>query len=272
MVSTPITNLNSYANLDEASAYLLDSVRGQTWEDLDPDSQARALLSATRLLDRQRWEGTSSGLSVVSSVTVAAGGTGYVVGEILTLDSGTTEDPARAKVTTVSAGVVTAVQLLDAGGYTVDPDATSATTASGVGTGCTLATTVSSQLLQLPHSGMTDRYEAAVSAGVVPPEIVQACMELAYLLTQDPTLEGQGSTAQNLVKKAGAGSAAVEFFSPGAFVPITRFSPEIMELIKPFLAGSGDIVAQIGASFSSGTDAESQFDDCDGSGFTEGLG
>lgn len=272
MVSVPVTNLNSLSNLDDAAAYFADSVRGASWEGLDPDSQSRNLITATRLLDRQRWEGTLSGLQVVLTAAVAAGGAGYSVGAVLTVSGGTTEDPARAKVTAVSAGVVTAVQLVDAGGYAATPSSPAATTSSGAGTGCTLALTFGAQLLQVPRSGMTDRYGATVSAGVVPPEIVTACLELALGLSLDPTLEGQTSTAQTAVRRVRAGSAEVENFSPGAFVPVTRFPPEVQELIAPFLAGSGDAVAGVGAAFASGTDDESQFDDCDISGLTEGLG
>jgi hypothetical protein len=272
MASTPVTVFNSLANLDEATAYFADSVRATSWDGLDPDAQSRNLITATRLLDRQRWEGTLSGLQIVRTAAVAAGGTGYAVGAILTVQGGTTEDPARVKVTAVSSGVVTAVQLVDAGGYTANPAGTAATASSGAGTGCTLTLTMGAQLLQLPRANMTDRYGAVVSSGVVPPEITQACLELALELVLDPTLEGQGSTATTSRKRVKAGSAEVENFAPGAFVPIERFPPSVMELIKPFLLGSGDAVAQIGASFASGTDAESAFDDCDGSNLTEGFG
>jgi hypothetical protein len=271
MVSYPTTNLLSLANIDEAAAYLGDSVRGTSWDGLDPDSQSRNLITATRLLDRQRWEGTLSGLRIVRTAVVAAGGTGYSVGAVLTVSGGTGDDPARAKVLTLSGSVVATVQLVDAGGYTVDPSGTAATSASA-GTGCTLTLTMGAQVLTLPRSGMTDRYDTVVASGVVPPELVQACMELAYELSIDPKLEGKVSTAAALLKRVKAGSAEAEFFAPGAFVPITRFPAAVQELIAPFLLGSGDAVAGIGASFASGTDAESQFDDCDNSSLTEGFG
>ena len=273
MVSTPVTNLNCLTNLDEAAAYFADSVRGASWDGLDPDSQARNLLTSTRLLDRERWEGTLSGLTIVSAATVASAGTGYAVNAILTVQGGTTADPARAKVISVGGGgAVTAVQLIDAGGYAASPTTPAATTSSGSGTGCTLNLTFSPQLLQQPRSGMTDRYEAVVSSAFTPPEIVQACMELAYELSRDPTLEGKMSTAQTAVRRVKAGSAEVENFAPGAFVSITRFPSEVQALIAPFLAGSAGGAAGVGAALSGGTGAASQFDDCDGSNITEGLG
>jgi len=61
MVSTPTTGLtgNSYATVAEADAYLDDSlVAGLTWVAVDPDSKSRALLTATRIIEKQCWQGS----------------------------------------------------------------------------------------------------------------------------------------------------------------------------------------------------------------------
>jgi len=267
MPSVPAANLNSYSTLDEASSYLDDSISGSDWAGVDPDTQSRCLITSTRLLDRQAWEGAATTLRSALTAAVAAAGTGYAVGAILTVSGGTTGAPARAKVKTLSGTAVASIELVDGGLYSVDPATTAATTSSQGGTGCTLTLTLGAHPLQLPHSGMTDLNEAAVSAAVVPTAIVQACRELAAMLARDSTLEAQISTAATSVKRVKAGSAEVELFSPGAFVPVTRFPQTIQELIAPFLLGAG---VGVGSS-SFGTDAESQFDDCDRSDLTEGL-
>lgn len=67
--------------------------------------------------------------------TPVAGGSGYVVGEIITLGTGTN---GKVRVTATNAGVVTALELFACGsGYTVATQSQTAT--SGAGTGCTCA-------------------------------------------------------------------------------------------------------------------------------------
>jgi hypothetical protein len=71
----------------------------------------------------------------VATVAVNAGGTGYSVDEVVTITGGTFTEQAKARVTTVSSGVVTGVALYENGGaYTVAPSLTGAATV-GVGPG-----------------------------------------------------------------------------------------------------------------------------------------
>lgn len=78
------------------------------------------------------------------SATIAAGGTGYVVGDVLTLSGGTTGGTfpaaAKAKVSAVSSGVVTAVTMQAQGSYSAAPGSPVSTT-GGSGSGCTLTVT-----------------------------------------------------------------------------------------------------------------------------------
>ncbi len=105
----------------------------------------------------------------VSGAVVAAGGTGYAVGDFLQALGGTTKRPCILEVTGESSGVITAVSLYEAGAYSVAPgnpvatvaltgsgndDATftltftgavaiaAVTTTGGTGTGCTLNLTL----------------------------------------------------------------------------------------------------------------------------------
>lgn len=81
----------------------------------------------------------------IGNVGVAAGGTNYSVGDILTLVGGTAAAAARVRVSSVQAGfsgygvgVVTRVTLLDSGDYSSFPSSP-ASTAGGTGTGCTIS-------------------------------------------------------------------------------------------------------------------------------------
>lgn len=97
-----------------------------------------------------RWDGLSSGGIAVFqhldfnqeavSATVGSGGTGYTVGDDITVAGGTSTVQAVFNVDSVSGGVVTAVSLVTAGNYTALP-ANPAATSGGTGTGCTLNVT-----------------------------------------------------------------------------------------------------------------------------------
>ena len=82
------------------------------------------------------------GVLGVTSAAIVSGGSGYTAGNVLTLAGGTAVRPATFRVTTESTGVVTGIELVDSGEYTVAPTGTQATTGSG--TGCTLGTLVAS--------------------------------------------------------------------------------------------------------------------------------
>lgn len=87
----------------------------------------------------------------VTGITVAVGGTSYVVGDIVTVNTGTSTVKATAVVTTVSAGVVTGLQVVSSGNYSVAPSAAGATT-GGTGTGLTVncTTTTSGFVVYAP--------------------------------------------------------------------------------------------------------------------------
>lgn len=76
----------------------------------------------------------------VETVAVAAGGTGYVVGDILTASGGTTTHAATFEVTSVSGGVVDGIIVVEHGTYTATPSNPVSTT-GGTGSGCTLTLT-----------------------------------------------------------------------------------------------------------------------------------
>ena len=68
----------------------------------------------------------------VASVAIAAGGTGYQVGDILELSAGSARVPAKVEVTAVSSGVVTAASVIEGGGvYSTTAGAAGATVGVG---------------------------------------------------------------------------------------------------------------------------------------------
>jgi hypothetical protein len=74
---------------------------------------------------------------ITASATIGSGGTGYTVGNVLTMVGGTGSPVGTFTVATVSAGVVTSVTATTNGQYTALPTNPVSTT-GGTGSGCTL--------------------------------------------------------------------------------------------------------------------------------------
>lgn len=82
--------------------------------------------------------GSNTDYMTMPIVTKSAGGSGYAVGDTITLAGGTTAKPAVVKVVQVNAGAVSIVDVLDAGEYTALPTSpASQASTSGAGTGAT---------------------------------------------------------------------------------------------------------------------------------------
>ena len=73
------------------------------------------------------------------SVAVTAGGTGYAVGNVLTLPANT--GPVVLTVTTAAGGIVSAVNITNPGSATKPGPAGAQSTTGGSGTGCTITVT-----------------------------------------------------------------------------------------------------------------------------------
>lgn len=254
-----VANLNSYVTVAEADAYLANSVRASAWSFLGTSDREKALASATRMLQRQTWLGDkATGLNNVATVAVAAGGSGYAVGDILTV-SGGTGTAARVKVATLSGSAVATVTFLDGGVYSVNPTMSgAATTSSGAGTGATLNLTFSAQALAFPRSGLTDREGETVDALSVPQVVKDATCELAYEISQDPSLETSRNQDDN-TKRLKAGSVELENFRPQ--MNRGRFPFPVTELVGLFLAASTALSAPYAPDAGA---RESSFVDSDG--------
>ena len=106
----------------------------------------------------------------VHAPTIVSGGSGYAVGDTLTISGGTFTVPMTAVVQTVSSGVVTSVYVQKTGQYKTLPSdgANLATTSSSAGTGCVL------NVLNLPNA--TDQTTLAIAF----PDITTAAGVLQY--------------------------------------------------------------------------------------------
>lgn len=87
------------------------------------------------------YEIRTAALTKVATATVAAGGTGYTVGDVLTVAGGTGVS-ATLTVATVSTGVITGVTITSVGAYTVNPSSPNSVT-GGTGTSATITLTFS---------------------------------------------------------------------------------------------------------------------------------
>ena len=78
-------------------------------------------------------------MQITASFSVAVGGTGYTVGDVLTASGGTSSSAVRFTVATLSGSAVATVTLTDFGQYTVLPaTASPLTMTGGTGSGCTV--------------------------------------------------------------------------------------------------------------------------------------
>ena len=83
-------------------------------------------------------QATASATMQRSAHTIVNGGSGYVVGDTITLTGGTFSTAITFTVATVSAGAVLTLTAASSGTYSVLPTGTLATTTTGAGTGLTL--------------------------------------------------------------------------------------------------------------------------------------
>lgn len=264
MVSQLVVGQNTWASLAYANQLLDDLPIGTTWADQSDDDKARALINWYRTLEVQGWQGTLAAVNVVSAVAVAAGGTGYSVGDILTVSGGTAGRAAKAKVTSVSGGVVDGVVLTDVGSYTADPTSPAATTGGG-GSGATLTLTLADQSTQFPRTGLScGGY--SLPSNDVPQRVVDANVILAQLGIDNPNLLTEITTGSN-EKRLKAGEVEIENFLPTLLFNATRLPPIVHELLSCILATSQGGIAIV----ATGTGATSVFSDSDAFGLTEGY-
>lgn len=245
---------NSYVTQAEADAYLAQSIRAVTaWAALDATTKEAALVSAHRILERHGWLGTKASLPGIASAALNAAGTGYVVGDVLAVSTGSGVS-ARVKVLTIGgSGEVATFSIEHVGYYSTAPSPlVGAATSGGTGSGCTLDLSMASaQAQEWPRTGISGVTETDT---LQPLEDAQC--ELAFELSQDPSAEAASEAGGDNNKRVKAGSVEVERFAP---VRGSRFSRPIMELLAGLSAGAAAGASELGSSHAYGTGAESTF-------------
>lgn len=256
MVSALIVGINTYRTLAQASAYLADSIGGDSWASLDPDTQTKALISAFKKMQTLNWKGTKTGTSVLAAAAVSAGGTGYAVGNQLTLVDGELGNAGVLEVVTAPAGVVATVKIIDAGNYLSTPTNPVSVT-GGAGSGATFTLTFQDQVAAWPRESVTDCDSEPVDSDTIPDAIGDGQIELANSMASDPEVLSLESTGSN-IKRVKAGSAEVEFFTKTAGHPLPNVPFEILQC---YLEGSGFTSVAGGEAF--GTCKDSKFEKSD---------
>lgn len=253
MSHTLVVGKNTYSTEAEALAYLETRLRSMTaWAALTTASKLAALSSAFYLLESLwAWKGERTNVTQLASVAIVAAGTGYVVGEIATINGGAGEK-AQAKVTSIGGGgAVTGLQLIHIGYYTTAPSGTLATTASAAGVNLTVSfTAYATQQSDWPRksTGIT-----GVVDGTVPDAIKQAQAQLAFELTQDADLETATNASQN-TRSMAVGSLRIEYFRSETR---NRFPQIVWGIIAEYVGGdNADAMPKV-----FGTDGETSFGD-----------
>lgn len=124
---------------DEPNHAIIYNVRENTWYDTPLPNGGRGAGLFPAVFSKPLLSGVAPQNYVATEVTVAGGGTGYTVGDVLTVQGGIFSIPVELTVDTVAAGVITAVSVSNAGNYTEAP--TSPVSVAG-GTGSSAAFTV----------------------------------------------------------------------------------------------------------------------------------
>lgn len=118
------------------------------------------------------------------SAAVAAGGTGYTVGDTLILVGGTFTTAATFNVDAETAGVITAVSLVSAGNYTATP-ADPVSTTGGTGSGATLNVTFTATDTLTAASASDALGDRSVEVTVTPPSGAGSIPELVGTVTHE---------------------------------------------------------------------------------------
>ena len=253
-----VVGINSYASRAYADAYLAASTRAaDNWSVLGATEKENALITAFRMIERSTFQGDRTPVTRITAGTVSAGGSGYSVGDVLTLAGGTGR-AATFEILTISTGAAATIKLLDAGDYTTAP-ASPASVTSSPGSAATIAITTATQTSRWPRSNVTDAEGDTVDEDTVPDQILQAQCELAYELTQDASIETARDQNSNIASVNAGGGVGVTFFRPQD--QNGRFPPTVQELLREFL-GLAAGASAASESIALGSECESSFSRC----------
>jgi len=171
-------------------------------------------------------QATASVTMFVGSATVSAGGSGYAVGNVLTIVGGTSSTTATLTVATLSGSAVATVTISNSGVYTVLPsNPVSVTGGAGTGATFTLAWSVGTIVVDTAGSGYVEQPTVTFSSGSATayatvgsiPTIRTLASAISFATPSSEVFRivDANPTAQNYVSLESSGSG-VAFRSAGA--------------------------------------------------------
>lgn len=287
------TSYEVYAKVITANLFLQADARlNAIWSAATDDDKVRALITATRLVNRQSWRGTAnpSGIGLLTFIanplnaeTVTIDAKTYTFQTTLTDVDGNVL--IGVDVAASLANLLAAINLADGSGVayaaattlhpTVSAESVSTTilqvtsntageTALSIVTTETLsgaswgADTLTQSILAWPRSNVTDATGVVVDSNAIPLQITQGVMTLAALIVENAGVAEASDTGSN-IEQVRAGSVSVTFFRPTVG---SRFPQVVQELFGSFLSsanvGRGGSVA-FGATSESTTPKSNSF-------------
>jgi len=229
-----VVGQNSYVTQAEADAYAAASnLYAGAWSGLPDDRKTQLLITAWRSLEREAWQGTPAGLSIIDAARLTSGGFDYVVGDLLYVAGGTGRPATFVVMATATGGMVTGLALLDAGAYSVLPTLDNLPSTDGIGGGAELELEPTGQQLAWPRTGGVYPSGVPITSTDYPPELTAAQIELALYMIGKPAIEAGASLSGN-VQSVDAKGVGVKFFAPTIAVGVPpRFPPIVMQLLAP---------------------------------------
>lgn len=160
-------------------------------------------------------------VTINSATPSPSTGTGYVVGETLTVQGGTSTTPAQLKVVSVIAGgAITAVTVANGGTYTVSPSSPAPVT-GGAGTGALFKlTSVKNGTVALTVGGQSLRIVLGTGNTITALNTTQYQLPYSVLVTDASGNPPPAGSVVNLVVNALSYQKGVEQYNGTLWVPI----------------------------------------------------
>jgi hypothetical protein len=131
-----------FGTATECTHAVIYNVRENTWYDTELPNGGRAAGLSPAVFRRPMLTGVEPQDYIATVAAVAAGGTGYAVGDVLTIDGGIGSISVELTVATETAGVIDTVTISNAGSYETTPSNPAASTAvTGIGADATFTLT-----------------------------------------------------------------------------------------------------------------------------------
>lgn len=130
-----------FGDATEPTHAIIYNVRENTWYDTELPNGGRGGGLSPAVFRQPILSGVDPLAYTAVSAAIAAGGTGYTVGDVLYISGGISTIPVELTVDTVAAGVITAVSITNIGAYTSAPSNPAATITSGSGVDATFNVT-----------------------------------------------------------------------------------------------------------------------------------